>query len=308
LVSVIVPTRDRPDLLANAIRSALGQSYDTIEICIVDDGSDPPVTLAPDLAADERVHLTRVESSIGPAAARNLAIEQSRGELLAFLDDDDEWLPDKTARQVASLTADVAGVQCGWEFHDDLGLVFTFVPDLERDLPRLLLERPAMAPSSVLLRRSAFDTAGGFDPSLRRMEDWDLWLRVADRYCLSLVPDVLVRRRGHPGRIVAAEELPAFEVMIERLRPRLAALPDEDRRRLQTLHAVHRAELQARARQRRRAVATLLHAWRRAPSSRAIYRALFVTLVVETPAWRLLRHLRLRRRRPAAHPPAVRSW
>ena len=248
-------------------------------------------------------------------AARNLAVEHCRGELLAFLDDDDEWLPEKTKRQVEALSeaaADVSGVQCGWEFwSEDDGVAFTFVPDWQRDLRRVLLERPTMAPSSVLLRRSAFEEAGGFDPTLPRMEDWDLWLKVADRHRFVLIPDVLARRRGHPGRLVAAEELPALQVMLERLRPRLAALPANERARIELLHTINIGRMQARCRHRARSLMTLLGAWRRAPGSRDVYKAVFVTFVVETPMWRLARRARLRLRAgrpPSTDSPPVRSW
>jgi glycosyltransferase involved in cell wall biosynthesis len=309
LVSVIVPTHNRPELLDTAIRSALAQRYSPIEICIVDDGSTPPAALAPDLASDARIRLIRIDESLGPATARNLAIERSVGPLLAFLDDDDQWLPDKTARQVEALAArpDAAGVQCGWEFADDRQLLFTFIPDVQRDLPRLLLEGPVMAPSSVMIRRAAFDEVGGFDPELRRMEDWDLWLRLADHHEFALMPDVLVRRRGHPGRIVAGEELPAYEGMIARLRPRLATLPEDERRRLELHHTLGLARLQARAGRRRQALRTVLHVSR---SSRSpdVYKELVVVMSVETPPWRILRDARLRRSRKTAASPKVRSW
>src|SRR5204862_575845 len=99
LVSVILPTRNRPHSLETALRSALAQHYDNIEVWVVDDGSEPPVILAAEFMEDTRVHLLRLDRAGGPAVARNLAVEHCRGELLAFLDDDDEWLPDKTTRQ-----------------------------------------------------------------------------------------------------------------------------------------------------------------------------------------------------------------
>ncbi|MEY2404490.1 MAG: hypothetical protein QOD38_2041, partial [Acidimicrobiaceae bacterium] len=301
----------RPTFVDGAVRSALAQHYDAIEVCIVDDGSSPPLRLADDLLADHRVQVHRVHPSVGAAAARNLAVAHSHGELIAFLDDDDEWLPDKTVRQVQLLMASpsrVAGVQCGWELWQDDGLVFTFVPDPDRDLRLVLLEHATMAPSSVMLRRSAFDAAGGFDPDLLRMEDWDLWLRVADRFEVALMPDVLVRRSGHPGRLVAALELPYREVVIERLRPRLEALPADDRRRLELHHGLDIARHQARAKQRGRALLTFLRLWRRAPGTKAIYKGVFVTFVVETRLWRIGRSVRRRFWPQPPYPPHVRSW
>lgn len=250
LVSVIIPTRDRPDSLAQAVRSALGQTHPSIEVWVVDDGSTPPATLPPELAADARVELIRLETPIGPPAARNLASERCRGRYLAFLDDDDQWLPEKVERQVEVLVGSppsVAAVQCGWDFWDGERVIFRFIPDPDRDLPRLLLERPCMAPTSVLMRRNVFDELGRFDPTLRRNEDWDLWLRLADRYEVALMPDVLAVRRGHPGRILGAEELPYRLEMMRRLAPRIAGLPEPEARRVRAGHWVEVASFRSQA-------------------------------------------------------------
>ena len=88
-----------------AVRSALGQEGALVEVCVVDDGSEPPVELPADLAADERVTLIRFETTRGPAAARNAGLAATGAELVAFLDDDDAWLPGKLTRQVNALIA-----------------------------------------------------------------------------------------------------------------------------------------------------------------------------------------------------------
>ena len=92
LFTVIIPTHNRSDRLATAIRSVHQQIYTNWEIIVVDDGSDPPVELLPD-ALDERVHLCR-QANAGPAAARRLGIGHARGDIVCFLDDDDFFLPD----------------------------------------------------------------------------------------------------------------------------------------------------------------------------------------------------------------------
>src|SRR4051794_11272015 len=122
LVSVVIPTRDRAGLVAGAVRSALAQTGVEVEVCVVDDGSLEP----PNVPADERVRLVRLPRPAGPAAARNAGLAATTGELVAFLDDDDEWLPGKLERQVAALEAagpDAVMVACGFEAWDGDRLV-----------------------------------------------------------------------------------------------------------------------------------------------------------------------------------------
>jgi len=312
-VSAIIPSRDRPRLVIDAMRSALTQDYPNLEVCLVDDGSAPPVELPPELAADPRVLFVRVPQPVGSAAARNVAVAHAKGELLAFLDDDDVWLPEKTARQVdvlVSSPASVGGVECGWDFIDDKGVRFRYVPDTARDLPRLLLERSTIVPSSVMLRRTTFDELRGFDEALLRLHDWDLWLRFADRWQLAILPEVLVRRTGHPERLIAPLELPYLQTMVHRLQPRVDALPVAQRRRVSTHHLLELGRHHGRARHRRSALRVVGRAWRLRPASLRVYGTALAAMVVETPAWRVARRIRrpIRRARAARRTIRVRSW
>ena len=115
LVSVIIPTRDRPALAVRAVRSALGQTYANHEIVVVDDGSTLPLRLPRDLE-DARVRTVRLGTTVGAGGARNAGVQASTGTLLAFLDDDDRWRPRKLERQVQTLAGcdeDVAAVETG---------------------------------------------------------------------------------------------------------------------------------------------------------------------------------------------------
>ncbi len=126
-----------------AVRSALGQEGALVEVCVVDDGSEPPVELPADLAADERVTLIRFETTRGPAAARNAGLAATGAELVAFLDDDDAWLPGKLTRQVNALIAagDAAVLVVA-----DLGAIAT--------VPEVLVDR-RWSPLSPSLARTA---------------------------------------------------------------------------------------------------------------------------------------------------------
>src|SRR5919106_1649617 len=116
LVTVIIPTKDRPELLERALRSIVGQTYVNLEILVVDDGSSPPVALSRGLAGDHRIRILRIDPSGGPAEARNLGIEKSRGAVIAFLDDDDEFTPERIQNAVTVFETSVekiAAVESG---------------------------------------------------------------------------------------------------------------------------------------------------------------------------------------------------
>jgi len=297
LVSVVIPTRDRHDLVVAAIRSAREQTYDNVEIVVVDDGSRPALDLPADLTGDPRVRVLRLDSPVGPASARNSGVAASRGALLAFLDDDDTWRPEKIARQVATLVAaneGVAAVECGFDLWRNGRLVARYVPPASRDLAATLVEKPCLQPSTVLLRRSAFEHLGGFNPALRRVEDWDLWVRFADEYDATTLGDVLVDRIDSQSK----DQLVWYREMVRRLEPRIAVLPAAERRRIRAVHHLVEAHLLAREGERRLARASAVRALRERPRGwpRPI---LYVgrTLVGER-AWELGKHTisRFRRR------------
>ena len=100
LVSVVIPTRSRPDLVVSAVRSALTQTYPNLEIVVVIDGPDPATQDALLAIQDTRLRVETLPSSGGGGKARNAGVQRSRGEWIAFLDDDDVWLPDKLWTQM----------------------------------------------------------------------------------------------------------------------------------------------------------------------------------------------------------------
>ena len=266
LVSVVIPTRDRPDLLVQALGSVLAQSYQPLEVVVVDDGSAIPLELPPLFARDPRVRTLRNERSLGPGAARNLGVSRCRGPLLAFLDDDDSWRPAKLERQVAALTAAGEGldaVESGFELWDGRRLIARYLPLSERDLALTLLEHPVMQPSTVLLRTTVFEALGGFNPELRRVEDWELWVRFSDAHRVVSLPEVLVDRTVS----TPSDELRWYRELVRLLEPRIDALPASERSRIRAVHLLVESHLLAREGERRRARSLALRAWREHPRS-----------------------------------------
>src|SRR3954469_17496311 len=225
LVSVVIPTRDRQAMVAGAVRSALDQSGVSVEVCVVDDGSQPPVVLPDDLAADGQVKVIRLDRPEGAGAARNAGLAATSAEVVAFLDDDDVWLPGKLARQLAALDDESVAVACGFEVWDGATLVASLLPPNPFEA-RGLLAHPLLWPSTVVVRRAALETAGPFDETLQRVQDWDLWLRLADLGRVDVVSEVLVDRRWSA---LPPETARAARAMVApRIEERLARLPVRD--------------------------------------------------------------------------------
>lgn len=183
-ISVIVPTHNRAQLLARALQSVVTQATPPMEVIVVDDGSND---------GTEEVVCTRFpevqyirQNNQGVSNTRNRGIEAARGDWLAFLDSDDEWLPQKLTSQKEMLAANPQYKIChtdeiwirngtrvnAMKKHTKAG-GFIF----ERCLPLCVV-----SPSSVLIHRSVFDEVGLFNEDLPTCEDYDLWLRICARF------------------------------------------------------------------------------------------------------------------------------
>jgi glycosyltransferase involved in cell wall biosynthesis len=202
LVSVIIPAVDRPALLPEAIASALAQTHDEIEVIVVLNGATrATVETARQYGADAKVRVVEMERGT-LAAARNYGMSFARGEWIAFLDDDDVWLPEKTQMQLAAARASGADlVSCDFVKFDNGGdIAGTGLPALPDGLTyaeALMLENYLSGGSAAMVRASAIRSLGGFDPRLKACEDWDMWRRLAWDGKICRVDRVLVKYRQH---------------------------------------------------------------------------------------------------------------
>lgn len=190
LVSAIVATYNRADVVSQAIESILGQTYENLEVIIVDDGStDGTVEVLERFGS--RLRILRQQNA-GPSAARNRGIAAARGEIISFLDSDDIWLPKKIERQVALLEKAGNSVPCcvcnAELLFKDRPTTTSFrnsrlYPSPEEGLwlnaTLVLLNRFLLFNQMVAIRREALARIGGFDESLRYLEDYDLALRLS---------------------------------------------------------------------------------------------------------------------------------
>jgi teichuronic acid biosynthesis glycosyltransferase TuaG len=202
-VSIVVPTHNRAGYLREALESLREQTFEAWECVVVDDGStdDTPAVLSALAASDGRIHPLRLEHGGTAGRSRNAGVRESRGALLAFLDDDDLWLPDKLAKQLALLDREPE-VQMAFgkvrQFGDEHG-IWPGVAVPPRPPLELLLRENVVPCSTVVIRRGAFEAAGGFSERRRIAEDYELWLRVRRAAPIGAMPDVLCRYRVHRG-------------------------------------------------------------------------------------------------------------
>jgi len=198
LVSIIIPTYNRREMLKEAIDSVLAQDYAEKEIIIVDDGSTDGTR---DLTKEYqgRIKYIYTENS-GVSAARNIGIKEAKGELIAFLDSDDLWMPAKLSYQVEYFNDNPDIHICQTEeiwirngkrvnpkkIHKKYsGWIF------EKCIPLCIV-----SPSAVMIRKKLFDNIGLFDEDMPACEDYDLWLRIASRYQIITLPKPMITKRG----------------------------------------------------------------------------------------------------------------
>jgi len=204
-VSVIIPAYNAEPYIAQAIESCLQQTAPPDEIIVADDSSTDG-TAAIAKKSSKFVKVVQLTENSGVSVARNRAIEESTADWIAFLDADDYFLPDKLELQADCIRENPHAVliYSGFRIVAGNGLPedgsFSPAGDLAW---RLRYQNPILT-SSVLLRREAFDAAGGFDPVYRSAQDWDMWLRIAERFstaAFAAVPNPLVMYRRVPGSL-----------------------------------------------------------------------------------------------------------
>lgn len=207
VVSVVIPTYNRGDVLGRSIRSVLEQTYSDFEVLVVDDGSsDHTASVVRDFD-DSRVNYLAHEENRGAAAARNTGIRAANGEFIAFQDSDDEWLPRKLEKQMAVFdrVPEEVGVVYS-AFYDIAEEETNRVPDtatesIDGDVHERLLEFNFISTQVAVVRRGCFRTVGLFDEDLPRLIDWELWIRLSEQYRFEFIDEPLVKVYRQPDSI-----------------------------------------------------------------------------------------------------------
>ena len=233
-VSIIIPAYNAARYIKEAVDSALAQTYPSVEVVVIDDGStdDTKRILEPYIGAGKIKYV--YQTNKGLAGARNTGIKNSSGEFIAFLDADDLFLPEKVAAQARVLEENRGYGVC---YSDLTHFTDTNPPTFFRhrysyssgNVFRELLKKQFINPLTVMARRSLFDEYGCFDEALRRSEDWDLWLRWAHAgvrfyYLPKVLAQYRIRSAGNLSAIESEPEMKEknFEVF-RRLGNRLSA-------------------------------------------------------------------------------------
>lgn len=201
--SVIIPAYNAEAYIDETIKSVLWQNDVDFEIIVVDDGSTDN-TLGIISNFGERVRIVRQKNS-GPAEARNNGVREAKGNVIAFLDSDDIWLPDKLSAQKKKLND---GFDIVYTNRFNIGQIGD-LPELqsnvvsmrEGDLWEDLLSANMITTSSVVIVKELFERNGGFCNELPPCEDWDLWLRCSEEHLIGYCSEPLVKYRCHADGI-----------------------------------------------------------------------------------------------------------
>ncbi len=189
LVSAVIPTRNRPELVVKAVQSALRQTHPRIEVIVVIDGPDPPTERALAQIHDPRLRIYLLAANVGGAEARNIGVRAARGEWVGFLDDDDEWLPQKISLQLAAAYANEAAFPVissrlivrtpRMDFSPAVHTCQSDQQVSEHLFCRRLDDGPCAMQTSTLFVQRSLMVAVPFRRGLKRHQDWDWLLRAS---------------------------------------------------------------------------------------------------------------------------------
>jgi glycosyltransferase involved in cell wall biosynthesis len=213
LISVIIPTYNREKLVGEAIASILTQRLQDFEILVIDDGStDSTLKVLSQLRYPIKVLKSNRN---GPAKARNIGIQEARGDYIAFLDSDDLWEPNKLQRQLTYLRRfkHIPFVYTNVRFREKNQIkrktLFDDVVPLRKHLLPALVSGDAICTSTVMIKKQIFDEVGLFDERLKIHEDQDLWNRISSRYTLGHInePLCIMRLDTAENRLLASDNI-----------------------------------------------------------------------------------------------------
>ena len=210
-VSIIIPTYNRANLLSRAIKSVLNQTFKDFELIIVDDGSTDNTKQVVEKfqKEDSRIKYIWQENSGAPARPKNTGIKNAKGNYIAFLDDDDEWLPEKLEKQLKLFesSSNLGFVGCNILVTNNKNKKSSKVYKMPTYSESIFFEKLfegnfILTSSCVVIKREVLNKIGLFDENLKFGDDWDLWLRIAKKYKFDFAPEFLIKYYIHGGNII----------------------------------------------------------------------------------------------------------
>lgn len=267
-VSVVIPTHNRSGLLKRAVQSVLKQTYKELEIIIISDGStDNTDEVIEDLKEmDPRVRGISYGPAEGANVARNKGIDVATSNYVAFLDDDDEWYPDKIEAQMNIIKK-----------NNQIGLVYTGVNVLyinekeeyisageaDGDLSKEIIKRNIIGTTSTaLVNKEILKEVGGFDVDLPAAQDYDLWIRVCQKTLVGVVPEPKIYYYNYTDKKQISSNIERYEIARRKINAKykelFATLTEEEMLTIKTNVAISRANLALRNKQKKIALKYIL--------------------------------------------------
>jgi len=212
-ITVVIPTYNRASYVCSAIDSVLLQTFEDFEIIVIDDGSTDDTLARLSAYRDKRLKVIH-QNNLSQGIARNTGILESSGEYIAFLDSDDVWLPDKLELQYMQLRR---SLNCFWSytnafsFQNSINNLYDFSERMilhSGSISSKLIKLNFIGTSTVMVKKDCFDSVGLFS-DLPKAQDWDIWLRLASKFDICMVPEALVGYRVHEG-MVTKNQTPYF--------------------------------------------------------------------------------------------------
>jgi glycosyltransferase involved in cell wall biosynthesis len=198
VVSVIIPSYNREHLIIKAINSILNQTYKDFEILVIDDASTDNTKQVIEDLRKENIRYFRLEKNGGQCIARNYGVKMAKGQYIAFLDSDDEWLPNKLNLQIECFKngSDRLGCVYAFAYQNDVikGITTLASKNFHRGniYNRFLEGFCPPTPSIFMVKKEAYQKVGGFDENLITFVDFDLWMRISQYYDFDFVEEPLI--------------------------------------------------------------------------------------------------------------------
>lgn len=230
-VSVIIPTHNRAKLLERAIKSVLEQTYANFEIIVVSDGSTDETDLIMQKYKnqDARIKYISYYPAKGANHARNIGIKAAEGEYIAFLDDDDEWMPKKLELQIQEFVKNdriglvYTGIQIIYHRDNGKDIMYYSLPKKRGNLSKdILINNWIGTTSSVIIKKTIFEKVGGFDETLKALQDYDLWIRVCQVAEVGAVSEPLVRYHNYSWSKQISSDINKYEESVDLIKMKYA--------------------------------------------------------------------------------------
>ena len=293
-VSCVIPSYKRADTVTRAVDSVLAQTYPDMEVCVVDDnepGDEWSLRLHQLLEryrGDARVRCIQQEKHVNGAVARNAGIRAAHGEFIAFLDDDDEWLPEKTSRQMEAFFEHPStdAVTTLWTRYVRGKAVMRCPVYSTDDFQYKVLAREiSVFSSTVLIKKSAIDRFGGFDESLIRHQDLQFLVQAAQHASFEVVPDYLVKLHADSSanQLDVSRFAKAKAAFFQSVAAELAQYPPARRRRIENAHRFEILLFALRAKKLAPAMKCLWEIGLDIPSYAALVRRMKARKRIESP-------------------------